>query len=375
MPLVTLSLLLLTAALSYPTVARPHDGLENDAVKAPLPGTWYHVEDHPVHALFKRGEDSGPGSFATIGSPEWSAGFPGADTDSVGMPKDGKGYPQAWIDALITAVEAGMIPDIPPSSINPATGLTVYPNGLDTNGPIVCSATYQCHINGSSEIWDAPEGVFASSFDDGPLPANKMTSTHFMIGVNIRNNPDAFKIAFEELQDDIAVHTWKHPMMTTLNNLQVVGELGWTMQLIHNSTCGRVPKYWRPPLGDSDERVKAIAREVFRLTTLMWNQDTEDWSIEYSSGATRAQVDANLQNVGAFMQAVPVIAQNGWHSESVARINSGSAYQNAGDDESDVVPMTVGGTLPQPNPGMTTGRSSTSSQRPSGEKLLIWIAG
>ena len=28
------------------------------------------------------------------------------------------------------------------------------------------------------------------------------------------------------LADDIAVHTWTHPYMTTLNNLQVVGELG-----------------------------------------------------------------------------------------------------------------------------------------------------
>ncbi len=61
--------------------------------------------------------------------------------------------------------------------------------------------------------------------------------------------------------------------MTTMNNLQVVGELGWTMEIIHNSTGGRIPKYWRPPMGDSDERVRAIAKEVFGLTTVIWNQE------------------------------------------------------------------------------------------------------
>ena len=61
--------------------------------------------------------------------------------------------------------------------------------------------------------------------------------------------------------------------MTTLNNLQVVGELGWTMEIIHNSTGGRVPAFWRPPYGDSDNRVIAIAKEVFGLTTVIWNQE------------------------------------------------------------------------------------------------------
>ncbi|KAJ2973659.1 hypothetical protein NUW54_g12025 [Trametes sanguinea] len=100
-----------------------------------------------------------------------------------------------------------------------------------------------------------------------------------MIGVNILGYPEEFKMAFEDNQDDIAVHTWTHPYMTTKTDLEVVGELGWTMEIIHNSTGGRLPKYWRPPYGDSDNRVSAIAKEVFGLTTVIWNQDTEDWSI------------------------------------------------------------------------------------------------
>lgn len=34
------------------------------------------------------------------------------------------------------------------------------------------------------------------------------------------------------------------------------------MLLIINSTEGRVPKYWRPPFGDVDVRVRDIAKEV-----------------------------------------------------------------------------------------------------------------
>ena len=94
-----------------------------------------------------------------------------------------------------------------------------------------------------------------------------------MIGTNIRDNPDLFMTAFQTLQNDIAVHTWTHPFMTTLSNLDVVSELGWTMEIIHNSTGGRVPKYWRPPFGDSDRRVTAIAHEVFGLTPIYWNQE------------------------------------------------------------------------------------------------------
>jgi chitin deacetylase len=45
------------------------------------------------------------------------------------------------------------------------------------------------------------------------------------------------------------------------------------MELIHNSTGGRVPRFWRPPYGDTDVRVSAIAREVFGLNAILWNQE------------------------------------------------------------------------------------------------------
>ena len=126
------------------------------------------------------------------------------------------------------------------------------------------------------------------------LNANNVTSTHFFIGTNILYNPNEFAYCWNTLggrfarrrnncvmehlhycppPGDVAVHTWTHPYMTTLSDLVVLGELAWTMQIIHNSTGGRLPKYWRPPYGDADNRVVAIAKEVLGLTTVIWNQE------------------------------------------------------------------------------------------------------
>lgn len=242
---------------------------------------------------------------------EWTAAYPSRELDIASLPS-------AWIDALDHAVAQGRIPDIPPSVMIDDT--PTYPGGLDPMSDFVCSTTPKCNSN-PDVWWDAPAGIWATSFDDGPLPVrsslvmtclklstllvqasdrlfefldeNEEHATHFFIGVHIREYPERFLTAFETLGgmhivypkglsiiytheilvDDIAVHTWTHPHMTTLSNLEILGELGWTMEIIHNSTGGLVPAYWRPPFGDSDNRVNAIAKEVFGLTTVIWNRE------------------------------------------------------------------------------------------------------
>lgn len=41
--------------------------------------------------------------------------------------------------------------------------------------------------------------------------------------------------------------------------MQILGELGWTIQIIYDLT-GLVPLYYRPPYGDVDNRVRALAK-------------------------------------------------------------------------------------------------------------------
>lgn len=351
-----LTKLSLTAAtLLASAVAHPdHSG--GEVFHKRISGNWYQARDSPVHALFGRQNNA---NFPAIGTPEWSAGFPPAlnsvEEDKSKYSALGNIKPE-WKAALDEAVQAGKIPNVPLS-----TAGGTYPSGTNPADKNVCSAVVKsCRIDG--DLWDAPDGVFASSFDDGPTEAtpkllqflsqNKVTTTHFMIGFAIVSAPDIFKQVVAS-GNDLAVHTWTHRQMTTLSNEQVVGELGWTMQLIYNSTNGKLPMYWRPPTGDTDARVSAIAREVFGMTTVIWNNDSEDWTIGTQGGATPDKVQSDVkgfianspktpgqmvleheltdQTVTIFMNAFPDVATNGWKFQSLASSYGTGAYQNDSD--------------------------------------------
>ena len=147
--------------------------------------------------------------------------------------------------------------------------------------------------------------------------------------------------------------------MSTLTNEQLVADLGWCMQIIHDSTGGRVPAFWRPPYGDSDNRVRAIAKEIFGLTTVIWNYDSDDWNIG-QNGITLESVQANLEkvvsgpktpglnileheissdDVSAFLYIYPIMKSNNWIMKSIPEITGANWYQNAKDNLSPVTPM------------------------------------
>ncbi|GLB34544.1 putative polysaccharide deacetylase [Lyophyllum shimeji] len=136
-----------------------------------LPDTWYQPDDHPVHALFKRGAPGDGTNYPAVGSPTWSSAYPVTSPDVNQLPKE-------WVDALNAAVSAGKIPNIPQSSNTPGVS-PVYPAGYDPNGQQVCSATYKCRIPG--DIWDGPPGTFSISFDDGPLGGVRVAGSRLVL--------------------------------------------------------------------------------------------------------------------------------------------------------------------------------------------------
>ena len=73
------------------------------------------------------------------------------------------------------------------------------------------------------------------------------------------------------------------------------------MQIIYDLT-GSVPMYWRPPEGDVDARVRAIATQVLGLQTVMWNKDADDWCLRQGNGT--AQLQTCTTGVGATKQSV-----------------------------------------------------------------------
>ncbi|KAK5814839.1 hypothetical protein F5H01DRAFT_344327 [Linnemannia elongata] len=79
--------------------------------------------------------------------------------------------------------------------------------------------------------------------------------------------------------------------MTSLSNEQIVAELKWTEKAIQ-SVIGVTPIYWRPPYGDVDNRVRAIATQLGYKTSI-WTQDfdTNDWNIPAKTATAQSVID------------------------------------------------------------------------------------
>ena len=273
--------------------------------------------------------------------------------------------PQDWVDALESLQNAGKIPDIPVST-SPDGSTIIYPKSLKMSQKDVCNWSITGCF-GQNDIHEAEDGVWVISFDDGPtasspalydfLHSHNQAGTHFMIGSQIVAYMDNAKHALQT-QQQFAVHTWSHSLQTTKDNYEVLGELGWTMQIIYDIS-GRVPKYWRPPQGDVDNRVRAIAEGVFNLTTVMWDAECNDWCIgdngksacpgetpgksqksvvnainkalkkPKSPGVMILEHELNKYTVGFFTDYYPRLASLGWKALSVPEQLGVNWYHNS----------------------------------------------
>ncbi|KAI8080261.1 uncharacterized protein B0P05DRAFT_490636 [Gilbertella persicaria] len=148
------------------------------------------------------------------------------------------------------------------------------------------------------------DGEWGLTYDDGPfnlyddgnaktenkyaepalynfLAKTNQKATLFYIGSNVVTYPAAAKRGLND-GHHICVHTWSHPPMTTQTNKQVVAELYWSLKAIKEAT-GITTKCWRPPQGDVDDRVRAIAWQM-GLRTVIWDEDSNDWQMKAPGG-------------------------------------------------------------------------------------------
>ncbi|KAG0148342.1 hypothetical protein CROQUDRAFT_694746 [Cronartium quercuum f. sp. fusiforme G11] len=198
-----------------------------------------------------------------------------------------------WIAAYEEVKAKGLIPHWKPSVVtNGEPSYASYSDAELASPEKVCSWTIaKCVM--PDDIVTAPKGQMGISFDDGPQEATSLLlpfllkknqkATHFMIGSRIMDNPNLLKQAVSLNHDHIAAHTWS--LMTTLTDEQAVGEIGWSIQIIRDNV-GLIPAYWRPPFGDVDNRIRAIATHVFNLRTVMWSDDVNDWCLSDESAPT-----------------------------------------------------------------------------------------
>ncbi|KAJ3402438.1 chitin deacetylase [Chytriomyces hyalinus] len=168
--------------------------------------------------------------------------------------------------------------------------------------------------------------VWGASFDDGPsesthlvteyfAPKN-MRATFWIIGSNVPKYPKALLDAYNA-GHDIGIHTWSHPRLPELSDDQIVSELVYGARAIFEVT-GKMPKFFRPPYGAIDDRVRAIG-SYLGLEAVTWSHDTLDWSY-VASGTTQQRVPQAFQ--GWLQQGITraITLQHDIFEETVAAI-------------------------------------------------------
>ncbi|ORX54564.1 glycoside hydrolase/deacetylase [Hesseltinella vesiculosa] len=206
------------------------------------------------------------------------------------------------VQAVVKAIDWNKVPKIAPRIVKDWT-FDIKSYDSDTDKDCWWSAT-SCKTPKADylpeDIYYCPRaGDWGLNYDDGPykmmyptsdqdklydqprfynyLVANNMQrATLFFVGSNVAKFPDAAQRALNN-GHTICSHTWSHPQMTSLTNEEVVAQLYWTHRAI-KQVLGITPKCWRPPYGDVDDRVRAIAHQM-GMRTILWDQDSYDWNM------------------------------------------------------------------------------------------------
>jgi peptidoglycan/xylan/chitin deacetylase (PgdA/CDA1 family) len=154
----------------------------------------------------------------------------------------------------------------------------------------------------SPDVANVPEPkTMGYAFDDGPncshnafydfLESQNQKATMFYIGSNVADWPYEAQRGIDD-GHEICVHTWSHRYMTAFASEDAFAELYYTIKMIKLVT-GVTPTCWRPPYGDVDDRIRAIANAL-GLQTIIWKFDSNDWRVGINN-ITAADVDTDYQ--------------------------------------------------------------------------------
>ncbi|KIJ50832.1 carbohydrate esterase family 4 protein [Sphaerobolus stellatus SS14] len=213
----------------------------------------------------------------------------------------------ADVEEWLKELEGHNIPDIPPTVNDALCGSNAAAVADTSRCWWTCGGCTR-----PTDIFTCPDkGTWGLTFDDGPSPNtprlleylkdNNLKSTFAVVGGSNYFFPDILRTEYVS-GHHIIVHTYRHPYMTTLTTPEVVAELGYTRKIIKD-TIGVTPAYWRPPYGDVDDRIRAIAFAM-GLETIIWTRnpstldqfDTNDWRIP-AGQVTGPQAFQQFENI------------------------------------------------------------------------------
>jgi peptidoglycan/xylan/chitin deacetylase (PgdA/CDA1 family) len=197
-----------------------------------------------------------------------------------GAQAQSNGFAAKGVSKALTPLPTATATPDPNLPRNAALGCT--PNAPAPQRQVLWTGTYPG--------WSGtPPREIALTFDDGPTPYTSppildiLEKTHtpatfFVEGQYIQRWPDLLK---REWNDNfaIAVHTWDHPLMSKLSDVQLHHQFGDTINQIHAilgpTACVWI---WRPPYADYNQHVLDVAQS-FGLTTITWDDCSFDWTL------------------------------------------------------------------------------------------------
>lgn len=208
------------------------------------------------------------------------------------------------------------IQDVKNSGVSIPTFSATVAGGCPANPGAIANDTERCWwtcggCTRSTDIVSCPDKLtWGLTYDDGPAPytpdllnyldQHNLKSTFFVVGSRALSYPALLQQEYLA-GHQIAVHTWSHPSLSTLSTEEIIAEFGWTKKIIKD-VLGVTPNMMRPPYGDIDDRVRAIAKAM-GLTPVMWTRisamatfDTDDFNI-HGGTTTVQQVLVNWENI------------------------------------------------------------------------------
>ena len=137
---------------------------------------------------------------------------------------------------------------------------------------------YNSNVNEGKKI--------ALTFDDGPHPRNTpeilkilnkygVKATFFVIGVNVKNYPEALSMVVDE-GHELGNHTYSHKVLKCRSKEDIRKEIIDTEREISKKTEFSTTLI-RPPCGFYDENLISLANEN-SYKVVLWSIDTHDWS-------------------------------------------------------------------------------------------------
>jgi peptidoglycan/xylan/chitin deacetylase (PgdA/CDA1 family) len=105
--------------------------------------------------------------------------------------------------------------------------------------------------------------------------------TYFVTGSyrSWTDNAELLRPLVESGQIQLANHTWSHPDLTKLSTNEIADELGRTDQFLRNTYGADATPYFRPPYGQHNAVVDAVAGDLGYQVPTLWSGDLRDSAV------------------------------------------------------------------------------------------------